>query len=389
LGADDEQSTVDTNARAGVDASASIVVNNHNYGCYLADALESALTQTFPRVEVVVVDDGSTDDSREIIGRYADRVVPVFKANGGQASAMNAGFARSSGDVVIFLDADDMLERHTAERAMACFADQSLVKVQWPLLEVDADGRSLDTLTPGSDIPEGDLRARLYHEGPANIAWPATSGNAWARWFLEEVLPIDERVYRMGADTYLFELAPFVGPLKTLDEPLSRFRKHGRNHSRSLTFAARMELELGFADHYFPLIEERCRRAGVEVDSTRWRARSWWHRLALAAQEIAERIPPGERFALIDDAAWAMDTLEGRAVLPFPEDRGVFAGQPADDAGACAELEKLRRLGVRYLVIGWPAFWWLDYYSAFAKRIAAASTVQTKNERFILAEFRW
>src|SRR5690242_15345928 len=75
----------------------SIIIDNYNYGQYLQAAIESALGQTYHNIEVVVVDDGSTDDSREVIGRYDGRITAVLKENGGQASALNAGFVRSHG----------------------------------------------------------------------------------------------------------------------------------------------------------------------------------------------------------------------------------------------------------------------------------------------------
>src|SRR5438128_12254393 len=86
-----------------------IVVNNYNYGRFLREAIESALAQAYEHVSVIVVDDGSTDDSREVIATFGDRIVPVLKENGGQASACNAGFAHSKGDIVVFRDADDVL----------------------------------------------------------------------------------------------------------------------------------------------------------------------------------------------------------------------------------------------------------------------------------------
>lgn len=91
-----------------LESPASIVITNFNYGRFLADAIDSALAQDHP-VEVVVVDDGSTDNSREVLARYHGRVTPVLKKNEGMASALNAGFQASCGDPVIFLDADDVL----------------------------------------------------------------------------------------------------------------------------------------------------------------------------------------------------------------------------------------------------------------------------------------
>ena len=86
----------------------SILINNYNYDQFLHDAISSALNQTYPNIEIVVVDDGSTDNSSEIIASYGDAIIPVLKANGGQASAFNAGFAASRGDIICFLDADDI-----------------------------------------------------------------------------------------------------------------------------------------------------------------------------------------------------------------------------------------------------------------------------------------
>ena len=79
---------------------ASIIVNNYNYGRFLPDAIESALAQSYPRVEVIVVDDGSTDHSRAVIARYGARIHAVLKPNGGQASAFNAAFAHSYGEAL-------------------------------------------------------------------------------------------------------------------------------------------------------------------------------------------------------------------------------------------------------------------------------------------------
>src|SRR2546421_2498664 len=86
----------------------SIVINNYNYGRFLRDAIDSVLNQTYDHTETIVVDDDSTDNSREIIAGYGDRIIPVLKENGGQNSAFDAGFATSSGSIVCFLDSDDV-----------------------------------------------------------------------------------------------------------------------------------------------------------------------------------------------------------------------------------------------------------------------------------------
>ena len=215
--------------------TASGIITNHNYGRFLPQAIESALSQTHPRSEVVVVDDGSTDDSREVIAKYGDRVVSVLKGNGGQASAFNAGFAASRGDVVMFLDADDVLLPEAAERATAAL-DGAASKVQWPLWTIDAEGRRTGEVK-GVDLPAGDLRATVARLGPSSALPSApTSGNAWRRSFLDEVLPMPEDDFHVGADSYLFTLAPAFGPVARVDEPQALFRLHGENAYQCRTF---------------------------------------------------------------------------------------------------------------------------------------------------------
>ena len=127
---------------------ASILINNYNYGRYLADAIESALAQTYSNVEVIVVDDGSTDDSNRVLNAYSGRIHVIRKANGGQASAYNAGYYASSGGVLIFLDADDVLQPTALARAMPSFESPDVVKVHWSLAIADEHGRATGQLYP-------------------------------------------------------------------------------------------------------------------------------------------------------------------------------------------------------------------------------------------------
>ncbi len=110
---------------------------------------------------MIVVDDGSTDDSAEVLRRYEDRVTVVLKENGGHASAFNAGFDRCEGDIVIYLDADDLLNPEAAARAAAAFADERVVKTQSRMEVVDAEGGPTGLVKPPSHIPmpNGDVCA--------------------------------------------------------------------------------------------------------------------------------------------------------------------------------------------------------------------------------------
>ena len=215
----------------------SIVINNYNYGCFLRDAVDSALAQAYPRTEVIVVDDGSTDDSRLIIADYGERVIPVLQENGGQARALNAGFARSRGRYVIFLDADDMLHPQLVAQVVALFrSDPQVVRVQYRLAVVDAGGAPTGEVKPSvrRPLPNGDLGWAALAYGD-DIPWLPTSGNAFAAAMLQQIFPIPEAPYRICADYYLSNLSPLFGRVAALDVTGGYYRIHAANrHYRSL-----------------------------------------------------------------------------------------------------------------------------------------------------------
>jgi glycosyltransferase involved in cell wall biosynthesis len=206
----------------------SIVVPNFNYERYLGVAIDSALAQTYPNVEVIVVDDGSTDGSRATIERYGDRCRAIFKENGGQTSSCNAGFAAARGDVVLFLDADDLLLPTAVERMVAAMRPD-VAAVQVSVITLDAEGRPLGSILPPlpDDWTPERIRRTLRRTG--NYPYPPTSGNAYARWFLDRVMPVSpERVPR-GLDAVLNALAPLHGDVVVLREPLVGYRYHDEN----------------------------------------------------------------------------------------------------------------------------------------------------------------
>ncbi len=215
----------------GTALAVDIVVNNHNYGRFLPEAIESALAQTHPRVNLIVVDDGSTDDSRERLRRYEDRATLVLKENGGQSSALNAGLERCHGDVVIFLDADDVLAPGAAAQAAAAFAaDPGVVKVQARMAVIDETGSPTGELKPPEHLPlpEGDV-SQAELAGPFDLAWLPTSANAFRIRALAPIRPIPGEHLRVGADYFLVHVTALLGRVVSLDSVGSYYRVHGSN----------------------------------------------------------------------------------------------------------------------------------------------------------------
>ena len=208
----------------------SIVITCYNYEKYIETSIESVLNQDYANKELIVVDDVSSDSSRDIIHRYDDRLVAVFhEENKGHGGAFNSGYAASTGELVIFLDADDYLLPGALDMAAANMSsDSSMYMYHMDL--VDAEGVAYDVF-PKYEAPFDTVQAKekLLHCGRYQST--VTSGLVFSRLFLGRVMPMDESAFRQGGDGYLVTLAPLYGPVTGFDEKLSAYRQHGDNHS--------------------------------------------------------------------------------------------------------------------------------------------------------------
>lgn len=213
----------------------SIVIDNYNYGRFIAAAIRSALAQTYAPVEVIVVDDGSTDDSRRVIESFGDRIRAIYQENRGQSAAFDTGFYAARGEIVIFLDSDDALHPDAAAEAARRMAP-GVSKVQYALASVDADGHFLGNVFPNFPAGLGPATIRAEALRTALYPCPPTSGNAYARWFLERVMPLPRMT--SGADGPINTVAPLYGDVVTIDRPLAWYRVHGGNDGAQKTLAA-------------------------------------------------------------------------------------------------------------------------------------------------------
>lgn len=349
--------------------TASIIIDNYNYARYLREAIDSALGQTHAAAEVIVVDDGSADGSRDIIASYGERIVPVLKDNGGQGSAFNAGFARSRGNIIVFLDADDALLPSALAQALPLFDDPETVKVHWPMWLTDSSGRRSGQTYPGAKLASGDLRKYVLREGPTHHMSAPTSGNAWRRSFVAEVLPLPEHTYRTAADTPLIEMAPFFGKLGFVETPQSIYRQHDSNLHNAFSIERLIANEISFYEHYTAELSRRLPGTVRDLELTRWRANSWWYLQAAAVADIGTLPQPGRPIVLVDDATWEPGLIHGRRRIPFIERNGQYGGPPADDAAAICELERLRAHAdaPSHIVFAWGSFWWLDTFAEFVE----------------------
>ena len=208
----------------------SIVIDNYNYRRYIGQAIESALAQTWQPLEVIVVDDGSTDGSAEELERWKDRVRVIVKPNGGQASSYNVGFAASRGDIVMFLDADDLIEPDAIETVVPMFTGRT-ARVHYRLRLIDAEGRPTGQAIPTLLSDHRDTRV-LPESGYLYASSPG-SGNVFARWAVEGLFPIPQiDGDGTGADFFIVYGSCLFGELRACHRVLGSYRVHARIGSR-------------------------------------------------------------------------------------------------------------------------------------------------------------
>ncbi len=295
----------------------SVVIANWNYAAYVGAAIDSALALDWPAVEVIVVDDGSTDDSRQIIASYGDRIQWIFQTNGGQRSACNAGFARARGDVVIFLDADDLLDAALA-REIAAVWRPGLSKVQFQMRVIDGAGRPTGAVFPHwpATVPSPrDIRTWAMNAGA--YPTPVGSGNAYARTFLERIFPLEGT--ETASDSYCLAAAPLLGDVVTIPKPLVSYRIHGRNDgAMSELHADRFARELRRALWRFTYAQTIAQTNGMSISAnvSRRSLATLPYRLASLRLDPQRHPIPGDSLtAIVADTVQAAFVPQGRTPL--------------------------------------------------------------------------
>jgi glycosyltransferase involved in cell wall biosynthesis len=204
----------------------SVIIDTYNYGHFIEQAIDSVLSQDFPadRMEVLVIDDGSTDDTADRIKKYGSRIQYFRKENGGQASAFNFGFSRACGEIICLLDADDFWLLNKLRRTVQAFASEpvGMVSNNYELSSPDSGGNIKSNLELVSGDISKDIDALLRY-----CIFP-TSCLSFRRETLDRLLPMPENI-RLQADAFLALLAVFVAPVSALSETLTIYRIHGQN----------------------------------------------------------------------------------------------------------------------------------------------------------------
>ena len=279
----------------------SVIIPNFNYADFLGQAIDSALAIDWPHVQVIVVDDGSTDGSRELISEYGDRITPLLQANAGQFEAYNAGYKIADGDVVIFLDSDDLLDPEVM-REVAAVWRAGISKVQFRLRTVDGAAQPLGNTIPqfhGTPTPE-----EIRHWATLTTTYPTPpgSGNAYAPAYLDKIFPLDDACGRPG-DSICIAAAPFLGDVVTIPAALGCYRMHGRNDGAASTLDAKQfHLHVVRARQRQTYTQQVAKRAGIQIEDEAINNSLQYLPYRLASLCIAPRTHPLPH----DNAGWVL-----------------------------------------------------------------------------------
>jgi glycosyltransferase involved in cell wall biosynthesis len=204
-----------------------VLIDAYNYGQFIEEAVSSALAQTFPadEREILVVDDGSTDDTQERLLKFGNAIRYLRKPNGGQASAFNVGFEHARGKVIALLDADDVWLPKKLERVYETFLNNPDAGMVYHRAHV---WNGLDEI---SDDPYFiAVSGRVPESRQELLKYPmiATSCLSFRREVLKYLAPVPEAL-QFQADAFLTALVIFVAPVAALPEYLGKYRVHGAN----------------------------------------------------------------------------------------------------------------------------------------------------------------
>jgi glycosyltransferase involved in cell wall biosynthesis len=208
----------------------SVLIDTYNHERFIAEAVESVLAQDFPAAnrEILVVDDGSTDRTPEILRKYEPQIRVLRKANGGQASAFNHGIPACRGELIAFLDGDDWWAPGKLKRVVeVATAEADIGIIGHGIVNVRQGASSMqESLLDGFRFQANTLDGalKLRRRG----AFLGTSRMTIRRNLLERIGPVPESI-RIQADEYLFTLAAVLGGARILPDALTYYRLHDAN----------------------------------------------------------------------------------------------------------------------------------------------------------------
>lgn len=205
----------------------SVVIDTYNYAKFIERAIESVLNQTFPSdlIEIIVVDDGSQDDTDLRVMHYEKRVLYHRKENGGQASAFNEGVSLARGKYVSFLDADDYFYPTKIENILKIFEGDESIGVVYNKYDMVDDHGNIISYNMPLTLYGGDIKYRI---AMGHVIGVPSSGISIRRE-LGLMIPIPESPFRISADYFMLSIYPVLAQVGVVGTTEHAYRVHSSN----------------------------------------------------------------------------------------------------------------------------------------------------------------
>jgi len=278
--------------------TATVLIDTYNHERFIEEAIVSVLEQDFPasEMEILVVDDGSTDRTPEIVRKFEPSVRLIRKANGGQATAFNAGIPHAQGEIVAFLDGDDWWAPKKLARVVGTMkADPALGILGHGLLIVQPDGGEHPEILREGFRFQADtiVGARLFCRRGSFLG---TSRMTIRADLLRRIGPVPEAL-TVQADEYLFTLAAVSAGVQILPEALTYYRLHDSNaFQMTKNDPQRLRRKQKVLAELARYLDEQLRQRGVD---------------ARVARVITGRVQAdADQLRLILDGGWPWETVE-------------------------------------------------------------------------------
>lgn len=235
----------------------SVIIPTRNSGFFIRAALEGLFDQTYPaeKTEIIVVDDGSTDNTFGVLKEYGGNISYVRQENKGIASARNKGVTLAKGDIITFLDADDIWHRERLQKVVERFNEKENSGIVYhPVGLIDSMGNTIhENFYKAFGYVEG-ISGRITNEIFCGRIFCGGSSFAFRRAVISRVCPLPEDI-RRGVDYYMTALCSCLTETEYIPDILGKYRFHGSN---TTLFAGRDDVkELAITNRDFAHMRQR------------------------------------------------------------------------------------------------------------------------------------
>jgi len=237
----------------------SVIIPNYNYAQYVCEAIDSVLNQTYKNIEIVVVNNGSTDNSLEVLEKYTKKITLVNQGNLGQSGARKSGLEKATGDFIAFLDADDKWDKQKIEKQLLLFTP----KVELVYCGINLFSENAQKII-ATEIPtfRGSCSEAFIDYPGVSIVLSGESTSIFTRSLLDKVGGFDPEL-NSAAGWDFFRRCSKFSEFDFVPEPLTNYRLHSSNMSNSsqnTIMDIRRAYKKLFADEFWNLSPRKVRQ---------------------------------------------------------------------------------------------------------------------------------